>query len=248
MSGKKKTLSSGRGKGDGFWQVLMAMNWEGADMVSVFTEFVDIMFCSLVHGNVEYEGRPLFQKNREKKIEGVKTALEVLGEEMMQAPFRDLLGAVHQEISSVKGRQALASFYTPDDICRLVGLLGADVGEMKRRIGSGETVSLYDPACGSARMVLALAGELGDLRQGLRVTCVDIELTACRMAYINLSMWGIPAEVYHGDTLRGQYWGGWRTRPLALELAMKEETQRLRRSMEWMKGLVDGGGGVDRLG
>lgn len=223
--------------GRGWWDVLMAGNWEGADCLRVFDEFVDIAFRILTEGKVEYEERPLFQRNREGKLAVIRKALECLGDEMERAPYKDLLGRVHQEIAGGKGRQMLGAFYTPDDLCSLIASAGDNIEEMKKRIGRGERPSLCDPACGSARMVLAVAEGLGELRRHLRVTCIDIELTACKMAYLNLSMWGIPARVYHGDSLRGLCWGGWRTPALALEEEREAEMEHLRPLAEVMKGL-----------
>lgn len=234
-SRKETALPPARGRG--WWDILMAANWEGQDGLQIFAEFVDVAFRILTEGKVEFESRPLFRGDRESKVEVIRQALECLGREMERAPFRDLLGAVHQEIAGGKGRQMLGAFYTPDDVCVLMASIGINVGELKARIGRGERPSLCDPACGSARMVLAVAGVLGELRRHLRVTCIDIELTACKMAYLNLSLWGVPAEVYHGDSLRGLCWGGWRTPALALEKELEAEMEHLRPLAEVMKGL-----------
>lgn len=86
-------------------------------------------------------------------------------------------------------------------------------------------------------MVLAVAELLGELRMGLRVTCEEIDLVACKIAYVNLSMWGVPAVVYHADSLSRKCWEGWKTAALVLMEAREEEVRRLRRMVEMMMSL-----------
>lgn len=226
------------GKGGKFWEILQSVNWQGEAPVKVFEEFVDIAFHTLIDGKVDFEGRPLFRRDGEKKKETVINAYIMLGKEMEREPYRDLLGRVQQEISSTKAKEALSAFYTPDSICGLMAGIGVDVEAMRRKISGGKTVSVYEPACGSGRLMLAVAEQLGELRSQLRVTCEDIDLNACKMCYINLSLWGVPAEVYHMDVLSRKVWGAWRTLPLAVELAREEQERQLRRNIETMKSLL----------
>lgn len=229
MSRRKKAVLNGcGGKGQEFWKILLSCDWNGYDSLQIFNEFVDLMFCSLAHGKVEYESRLLFSRNQEEKREIAVQAMKMLGEEMEAEPYRDLLGRLHQELASPSGRQALASFYTPDDICRLTAQLGTDIAEMREKIARGETVTLCEPSCGSGRMILAVAEQLDDCRMGLRVTCTDIELIACKMAFVNLSLWGIPAEVLHGDSLQLKIWNGWKTMPLLLMEAREKIGRELK--------------------
>lgn len=226
------------GKGGEFWKILQAADWQGEAPVKVLEEFVDIAFHTLIDGKVDFESRPLFRRDGEKKKETVMNAYVMLGEEMEREPYRDLLGRVHQEISSTRAKEALCAFYTPDSLCGLMAGIGVDVEAMRRKISEGKTVSVYEPACGAGRLMLAVAEQLGELRRRLRVTCEDIDLNACKMCYINLSLWGVPAEVYHMDVLSREVWGGWRTLPLAVELAREEQERQLRRNIETVKSLL----------
>ncbi|MCU0750720.1 MAG: hypothetical protein MUF13_14360, partial [Akkermansiaceae bacterium] len=49
-----------------------------------------------------------------------------------------------------------------------------------------------------------------DARRRLRVTAIDISKVACDMCFINTTLWGIPTEVIHGDTLRLEFRASWR--------------------------------------
>ena len=43
----------------------------------------------------------------------------------------------------------------------------------------------------------------------LRVTAIDINRTACDMAFINTTLWGIPTRVIHGNSLSLECWAAW---------------------------------------
>ena len=48
-------------------------------------------------------------------------------------------------------------------------------------------------------------------QQHLHVTCIDTDIKAVHMAYIQLSLLHVPAVVIHGNTISGECWGEWRT-------------------------------------
>ena len=41
------------------------------------------------------------------------------------------------------------------------------------------------------------------------MTAMDINRTACDMAFINTTLWGIPARIIHCDTLSLKCWAAW---------------------------------------
>jgi len=48
-----------------------------------------------------------------------------------------------------------------------------------------------------------------EVRRRLRVTAIDINRTACDMAFINTTLWGIPTRILHGNSLSNEYWAAW---------------------------------------
>ncbi len=48
-----------------------------------------------------------------------------------------------------------------------------------------------------------------ETRSRLRVTAVDVNRTACDMAFINTTLWGIPTRVIHGNSLSLEFWAAW---------------------------------------
>jgi hypothetical protein len=66
-------------------------------------------------------------------------------------------------------------------------------------------MTLDEPACGSAGMVIAFAYWMAEAgynpSQQLYATCTDIDPMVADMAFIQLALLGIPAKVVTGNTL-----------------------------------------------
>ena len=135
-------------------------------------------------------------------------ALAALTLEMEAKPFEDLLGGCYMEFAlSQKGQQWNGEFHTPKPICDLMARI---------LIGTPDTfpaegpIRVCEPACGSGAMILSF-GEAcpPEIRRRLRVTAVDVSRTACDMAFINTTLWGIPARIIHGNSLTLEFWSAW---------------------------------------
>lgn len=112
------------------------------------------------------------------------------------------------------GNAGTGQFFTPYEVSRLTAqmtLLGAD--ELIARKGF---ITLSEPACGAGGMVVAAADTLRSMgvnyQECMHVTAVDIDRTACHMAYIQMSLLHIPGIVIHGNALAPQRpWEQWFT-------------------------------------
>ena len=72
------------------------------------------------------------------------------------------------------------------------------------------SIRVCEPACGAGAMILAMGQSCSpEARRRLRVTAVDINRTACDMAFINTTLWGIPTRILHGNSLSNEYWAAW---------------------------------------
>lgn len=83
-----------------------------------------------------------------------------------------------------------------------------------------ETIARYEPKEQArfpemfALLVQALENELtvkGPDCNQLVVTAVDVDLKCVHMAYLQFSLYGIPAVVIHGNTLSVEEWSRWYT-------------------------------------
>lgn len=117
----------------------------------------------------------------------------------------DVLGNLHMQIAP---NSALGQEFTPYSIARLMSEIttGDLTNKQRADLLDGKSyVSMTDPACGAGVMAIAKAEALNnrhiDPKKHLRAHLTDIDRTACDMAYLNMSLRGIPAVVSHGNTL-----------------------------------------------
>lgn len=178
------------------------------DAYKVFAAFTHLTACALAHGTREPEYLDEAKRWERDELEIFSHALGALVMEMETRPFTDLLGGHYMDLAlSHKGQQWNGEFHTPQPICELMA-----------RVIAGDTpppdegpITLCEPACGAGAMILAYAQALpADARRRLRVTAIDISKVACDMCFINTTLWGIPTEVIHGDTLRMEFRACWR--------------------------------------
>lgn len=122
----------------------------------------------------------------------------------LEAKFHDFLGAIFMELELGDDRNG--QYFTPYNVQSLLArLLMPDVDETIRREGF---VTVSDPASGAAGMIVAYAElmlEAGyNPSEQMFGSCIDIDPIAADMAFIQLSLLGIPAEVVTGNTLTMQ--------------------------------------------
>lgn len=105
------------------------------------------------------------------------------------------------------GDDRRGQYFTPYNVQSLLArLLMPGAQESIEREGF---FTLSEPTCGAGGMVVAYAECM--LEAGLNpstqmfVSCIDIDPIAADMAYIQLSLLGIPAEVTTGNTLTLQF-------------------------------------------
>ncbi|MEN7463229.1 N-6 DNA methylase [Pantoea dispersa] len=119
----------------------------------------------------------------------------------LEAKFHDFLGAIFMELELGDGRQG--QYFTPYSVQSLMArMLMPGVQEAVKREG---LFTLSEPTSGAGGMVVAVAECM--LEAGLNpseqmfASCIDIDPVAADMAFIQLSLLGIPAEVITGNTL-----------------------------------------------
>lgn len=122
----------------------------------------------------------------------------------LEAKFHDFLGAIFMELELGDDRNG--QYFTPYHVQSLMAkLLMPDVEQTIRREGF---VTVSDPASGAAGMIVAYAENLMaagyNPSEHMFGSCIDIDPIAADMAFIQLSLLGIPAEVVTGNTLTMQ--------------------------------------------
>lgn len=124
-----------------------------------------------------------------KNASTILTEMAVLIGEMAEG-FNDPLGEFYmQEIS----RNIHGQYFTPQPVCNMMAAMSG--------VGEGKETSVYDPACGSGRMLLAAA----KINRNLLMYGGDLDFTCCRMAIINMLLNSLTGEICHINTLSNEF-------------------------------------------
>lgn len=170
-----------------------------SSIAMVFADFCRITACCLAMQTREDEYLQTIEGYSQEEVNQLARAMAGLIDEMNDHPFADVLGPFYTETIASADQQARGEFYTPKSVSTMMAKMALDPAAIK---AGGRPVTVCDPCCGSGGMVLACAQPLApDHVDLLRVTLQDINPVACDMAYINTTLWGIPAEVILGNTL-----------------------------------------------
>lgn len=177
------------------------------DTRKVFDAFTRFAACCLAVQTREAEYLEEAKHWERAELDLFGEALGALIMEMEANPFEDVLGRYYMEFAlSSKGQQWNGEFHTPKTVCDLMARIVID----PESLPAEGPITICEPACGAGAMILSLAEACPpEMRRRLRVTAVDISRTACDMAFINTSLWGIPTRVIHGNSLSLECWAAW---------------------------------------
>jgi hypothetical protein len=168
--------------------------------------------CALAAGQQEALYLDTIKGLERHDLDVIVRAFHQLILDMEDRPFTDLLGPLYMEIAHRLDRSSGGEFFTPRSVSRLMAqlVIGNDAEAMYR---DGHLLEHNEPAAGTAGMVLTFAEVLTE--QGVsplhsRWTIQDISARSCYAAYVNTTLWGIPAQIVCGDTLRDEVRWCWR--------------------------------------
>lgn len=140
--------------------------------------------------------------------------LYVLLSSQIEVGFNDYLGELYMmsETSNDKSGQ----FFTPYHLSKACAKLTVDKNQVEECITTDKIITMHEPTVGSGGMVLALADVLYNeyhfnITRNLFVECGDIDTRCVHMCYLQLSLAGIPAIIYHRDGLSLETWDKWET-------------------------------------
>lgn len=129
---------------------------------------------------------------------------EMVAEEMESGNALDLFGQLYEQMFLLKSKASSnGQFFTPDSLCRLMAsITDADVEEKVSKRGF---VMVNDPACGSARTLIAhfmdKTREDHSLAGKYFYEAADIDLPTCKMAACNMMIHGMQGRVVCQDQL-----------------------------------------------
>ena len=130
----------------------------------------------------------------------------------------DLLGKVFHALEL--HNKYHGQFFTPFHICEFMGQVAlADGGEAgnvaSEALHKKGYLSVCEPCVGSGGMVLGFAKAMYNNKMNycdqMVAYCCDIDIKCVHMAYLQLSLYGIPAVIIHGNSLTNEEWSRWYT-------------------------------------
>lgn len=132
----------------------------------------------------------------------------------------DILGDIYHKLKL--NNEWNGQFFTPDNIARMMAMM---INPVLKPDSTEDYVTINEPTCGSGTMVIgamwAMQKNGFDYRRKSLFVAQDIDIRCVWMAYIQLTLYQIPAIVIHGNTLTMEEWSRWYT-PYAISLLQQQ--------------------------
>lgn len=180
----------------------------------VFSDFLELAFCAVAKQTAFTAERADALESRymdvvkRHKPEYIRRMPELLAiaHLALDTGSCDFFGTIAGELGSLSSH--MGQFFTPYEVCKLMA--GITLTGVEETIEKNGFVTIDEPASGAGAMVLACADVLQeegyDIGKTMYVQATDISPIAYKMTYLQLAMRGIPAEVFHGDSIRLEVW------------------------------------------
>ena len=128
----------------------------------------------------------------------------MVSDEMEKGNSFDLFGQLYEQMFLLKSKASSnGQFFTPDSLCRLMADITDHVNEENDT--KNGFIWVNDPACGSARTLLAHFMAKTSIDHALAgryfYEAADIDLTTCKMAACNMMIHGMQGKVVCQDQL-----------------------------------------------
>lgn len=178
---------------------------------------------------------PVRRKERQKELAEIRARykpaewammaelIDTLGEQAARCfearHYEDILGQLYEELEL--SNEWNGQFFTPQIIADMMGqMVLGEANKINQSIADKGYSTVGEPAVGSGVMMLGLANAFLHIKCVPQVqmvaTCVDVDIRCIHMAYVQLSLYGIPAVLIHGNSLTVEEWSRWYT-PVFIE-------------------------------
>jgi len=169
----------------------------GKSESQVFDDFLDISICCLSAQRYEDEYLSIIKKYERKEVDLFCELFAVMGI-IMDNDGTGLIDCLGEFFTQHITRGRNGQFFTPTHVCDFMGSIVLDKDSSGQRI--------FDPACGSGRMLLSAAG----VSRNNYFFGADIDHRCSKMTAINLCLNGMFGEVAWMNSLFStEHWGGY---------------------------------------
>lgn len=186
---------------------------------NVFSDFLTIAACSLSNSCdlSKREAREEIYMTTIKKYSNqeLDTMCKIFAELVLaleEGGLNDILGDLFMSLDL--GNNWTGQFFTPMHLCDAIGDMTAGSITLKEVQRRGY-ISVCEPCSGSGALVIGFAKALLkreiNYQEYMLVTAIDIDIRAVYMSYIQFSLLGIPAIIYHGNSLTNEIYDVWYT-------------------------------------
>ena len=173
----------------------------------VFKDFLTLCTCSLaqtIYRSDELEQKYLqtIKQYTKEQVEEFSKLLALLVM-ALEEKYQDFLGEVFMRLNL--GNSSIGQYETPYTVSKFMTEINISELEISQKIANNHLITLSEPCCGSGGMIIAFAETMKEhnfnYQKHLYVEAIDIDEMSFMMAYIQLTLLGIPAKVIQGDTL-----------------------------------------------
>ena len=191
-----------------FTSALVALD-RSKNISTVFLDFLTLSMCSLAQPfyrsqNLEQRYKNTICNYTKEQAEEFSKLLALLIS-ALEEKHQDFLGQVFSANNFGNARKG--QFFTPYHVSKLMAQI--NFTDIENQLAENNFVTLAEPCCGSGGIIIAFAEILKEqgynYQHQLFVEAIDIDETCFKMAYIQLSILGIPARVMLGDTLAWKF-------------------------------------------
>lgn len=183
---------------------ILSQNCYRHHTLDVFRDFCRMSVVSLAspfYGNrFENEYENITQRYSKEEMKRFPEMLSILIQALEDSPH-DFLGEVF--MSNDMGSSYRGQFFTPQHICDFMAKI--TLFDITEALKHKEYVSVNEPASGAGAMIISVVKEFIELglnhSRQLYVVAQDVDPICADMAYLQLSLLGVPAHVILGNTL-----------------------------------------------
>jgi type I restriction-modification system DNA methylase subunit len=186
----------------------------------VFSDFLEMAACAVSNSvdRAQYDLREACYMRIVKKYdkEEMNLICQMLGELTLKLEegHDDVLGNAFHALEL--HNKWHGQFFTPYCVSKMMAQMSlAPADGFKAQIEKRGYVTVCEPCVGAGAMLIAFAEAA--LEEGINpqrqihMTGIDIDLKCVHMAYLQLSLLGIPAVLVHGNSLGVEQWSTWYT-------------------------------------
>ncbi|RAI09428.1 MAG: hypothetical protein DKM24_08560 [Candidatus Melainabacteria bacterium] len=191
-----------------FTSALVALD-RSKNISTVFLDFLTLSMCSLAQPFYRSQNLEQRYKNticnytKEQAEEFLKLLALLIS--ALEEKHQDFLGQIFSNLNL--GNSNKGQFFTPYHVSKLMAQI--NFTDIENQLTEKDFVTLAEPCCGSGGIIIAFAETLKEqcynYQHQLFVEVIDIDETCFKMAYIQLSILGIPARVMLDDTLAWKF-------------------------------------------